>query len=52
MLSSTDVAQLLSQWTPVWTNFVMARGTNNFTATLTNAANSGAGHKFYILQSQ
>jgi alpha-tubulin suppressor-like RCC1 family protein len=39
------------QWTPVWTNSVTMRGTNNFSATLTNAVNA-SGRQFYILQSQ
>ena len=51
LLSSTYLAQQLNQWKPVWTNSVIARGTNNFTAMLTNAVNSSAS-QFYILQSQ
>ena len=52
LLTSTNLAQALSQWTTVWTNSITARGTNNFTATLTNALSLGAGQQFYILQSQ
>jgi len=52
VLTSTNLAQPLSEWKPVWTNSVSARGTNNFCATLTNAVNSSAGQQFYILQSQ
>jgi hypothetical protein len=51
LLTSSDATQPLSQWTPVRTNSVTARGTNNFTATLINAVSPGAGQQFYILQS-
>jgi alpha-tubulin suppressor-like RCC1 family protein len=51
LLTSTNLTQPLSQWTPVRTNSVTARGTNNFSAMLTNAVNSSA-RQFYILQSQ
>jgi hypothetical protein len=50
LLAGTNFA-LPWQWTPVWTNFVTARGTNNLSVTLTNAANP-SGRQFYILQSQ
>jgi alpha-tubulin suppressor-like RCC1 family protein len=52
LLASTNLTQPLSQWTAVWTNFINVRGTNNFTATLTNAVSSGAAQQFYMLQSQ
>ena len=52
LLASTNLTQPLSQWTLVWTNSVTARGTNNFTTTLTNAVISGPAQRFYILQSQ
>ncbi len=51
LLGSTNLALPLSQWTPIWTNSVTARGTNNFSVTMTNAVNAG-GRRFYILQSQ
>jgi alpha-tubulin suppressor-like RCC1 family protein len=51
LLAGTNLAQPLSQWTPVWTNVITSRYTNVFSATLTNAVNSGA-QQFYILQSQ
>jgi alpha-tubulin suppressor-like RCC1 family protein len=41
----------LSQWLPLRTNSVTARGANNFSVTVTNAVNSSGG-QFYILQSQ
>jgi len=52
ILAGTNLTQPLSRWTPVWTNFVTNRGTNNFTATLTNVMNTGAAQQFYFLQSQ
>jgi alpha-tubulin suppressor-like RCC1 family protein len=51
LLAGTNLAQPLNQWTPVWTNVITSRGENNFSATLTNAVNSGP-QQFYILQSQ
>ncbi|MGO8836841.1 MAG: RCC1 domain-containing protein [Limisphaerales bacterium] len=51
LLAGTNLAQLLSQWTPVWTNTIRYRLANIFSATLTNAVNSG-NQQFYILQSQ
>ncbi|MDD5140576.1 MAG: hypothetical protein PHY43_10000 [Verrucomicrobiales bacterium] len=51
LLAGTNLGQPLSQWIPVWTNSVTTRGANNFSATLTNAVNSGK-QQFYILQSQ
>ena len=52
LLTSTNLTQPLERWTSVWTNLIMGRGTNNFSLTLTDAMNSGAGQQFYILQSQ
>ncbi|MGO9586482.1 MAG: RCC1 domain-containing protein [Limisphaerales bacterium] len=52
LLASTNIAQPLSLWTPVWTNAINSRGTNNFYVTLTNAVNYSIGQQFYILQSQ
>jgi alpha-tubulin suppressor-like RCC1 family protein len=52
LLTSTNLAQSRSLWTPFWTNSINARGTNNFTATLTNALNSNSGRRYYILRSQ
>lgn len=49
LLTSTNLALPLYDWIPVWTNSVFLRGTNNFTATLTNAVNPG-GRQFYTLQ--
>ena len=51
LLGSADMTLPLSQWTPLRTNSVVARGTNNYSVTLTNAFNPG-GQQFYILQSQ
>ncbi len=50
LLAGTNLSQPVSQWTPLRTNSITARGTNNSTATLTNAVNSAA-EQFYILQS-
>jgi alpha-tubulin suppressor-like RCC1 family protein len=50
LLTSTNLAQPLCQWTPVWTNAIIYHEYNVFSATLTNAAASG-GQQFYILQS-
>ncbi len=51
LLGSADMTMPLSQWTPLATNAVTARGTNNYSVTLTNAFNPG-GQQFYILKSQ
>ena len=51
LLAGTNIAQPLSQWTPVWTNAIQVRYANIFSATLTNAVNSGS-QQFYILQSE
>jgi alpha-tubulin suppressor-like RCC1 family protein len=50
LLGSADLTLPLNQWTPLATNAVTARGTNNYSVTLTNAVNSGS-QQFYILQS-
>jgi alpha-tubulin suppressor-like RCC1 family protein len=50
LLTSTNLAQPLCQWTPIWTNTVIFPGEDNFSATLTNVANCG-GQQFFILQS-
>jgi alpha-tubulin suppressor-like RCC1 family protein len=49
--AGTNINSLLSQWTPLRTNSITARGTNNFSVTVTSAVNSSGG-QFYILQSQ
>ncbi|MGI8966095.1 MAG: RCC1 domain-containing protein, partial [Limisphaerales bacterium] len=51
LLSSTNIDQPLSQWTPVWTNLIDFHSINNFNATITNSMSSNAG-QFYILKSQ
>lgn len=51
LLSSTNIALALSQWTPISTYAVTNRGPDNFSVTLTNALNL-YGQNFYILQSQ
>ena len=51
LLTGTNLGTSLSQWPPLHTNSVTARGTNNYSVTVTNAVNPGGG-KFYILQSQ
>jgi alpha-tubulin suppressor-like RCC1 family protein len=51
LLSSSNVALALSQWTPLSTNAVTVRGPDNFSVTLTNAVNLYR-QQFYILQSQ
>jgi alpha-tubulin suppressor-like RCC1 family protein len=51
LLAGTNLTEPFSQWTRVWTNSVNARGTNNFSATISTAISSGDG-QFYILQSQ
>jgi alpha-tubulin suppressor-like RCC1 family protein len=51
LLAGTNITQPLDQWTPVWTNTIRYRWYNIFSATLTNAVNSG-NQQFYILQSQ
>jgi alpha-tubulin suppressor-like RCC1 family protein len=51
LLASTNNGLAVNQWTPVWTNTITTRSTNNYSVTLTNAVNSG-GQQFYILQSQ
>lgn len=51
LLTSTNLAFPLGQWTPIWTNIITWRTNNIFSATLTNGMNSGD-RQFYILQSQ
>ena len=51
LLTSTSLTQPLNQWTPIWTNVIASRFFNVFSATLTNALNSGS-QQFFILQSQ
>jgi hypothetical protein len=50
LLTSTNLALPLNQWSPVVTNVLTANG--NFTFTATNAVNPQAGAQFYILQLQ
>ena len=50
VLMSTNLAQPLSQWTPVATNTLNADG--NFTITATNAVTPNAAQRFYILNLQ
>jgi alpha-tubulin suppressor-like RCC1 family protein len=50
LLSGTNLAQPLCQWTPVATNTIIYRFLNLFSNTLPNALSSG-GQQFYILQS-
>ncbi|HZI33343.1 MAG TPA: hypothetical protein VFF11_13460, partial [Candidatus Binatia bacterium] len=52
LLASTNAAQPISQWSPVWHDSIITRGTNNFSATLAESTNSSAGRQFYILRSQ
>lgn len=49
LLTSTNLTLPLSQWTSVCTNSVLYRGTNNFSAIVTNIDSSAS--QFYILQS-
>ena len=51
LLGSVDMTLPLIQWSPLRTNSVTTRGTNNFSVTLTNVINSHS-QQFYILQSQ
>jgi uncharacterized repeat protein (TIGR03803 family) len=50
VLTSTNVAVPLSQWTPVATNVLGTSG--NFTVTVANALNPNIMQRFYILQTQ
>jgi Regulator of chromosome condensation (RCC1) repeat len=52
LLSSTNAALPVSQWTPVWTNTIVHRGPNNFSAPLPDDLLSRDPQRFYILQSQ
>jgi len=51
LLTSTNLNQPLSEWMPICTNTITYRYHNVFSATLTNAVNSGC-PQFYILQSK
>jgi hypothetical protein len=48
VLTSTNLALPLNQWTPMATNIWSANG--NFTFTLTNAVNPSVPNRFYLLQ--
>lgn len=50
VLTSTNLALPLNQWTPISTNVLNANG--DFTITVPNAVFPGAAQQFYILQSQ
>ena len=50
VLTSTNLALPLSQWTPVATNLLIARG--NFSITVTNRVSAELPQRFYILQRQ
>jgi hypothetical protein len=50
VLTSTNLALPLSQWTPVATNMSSANG--NFTITVTNTVTRTVPQRFYILQTQ
>jgi alpha-tubulin suppressor-like RCC1 family protein len=52
LLAGTNLGTSLGQWLPLRTNSVTARGANNFAATITNVAHSGASLQFYLLQSK
>jgi alpha-tubulin suppressor-like RCC1 family protein len=52
LLSSTNAALPLSQWTPVWTNTVVQRGPNNFSAPLPDDLLSRDPQRFYTLQAR
>ena len=47
VVSSTNVATLLNQWTPVWTNGL---GSGNFSFTATNLVNPAFPQRFYRLE--
>lgn len=51
LLSTTNVNQSRDLWTPVWTNTISTRDENMFSATLSNAINSGGPQRFFMLQS-
>lgn len=52
LLSSTNLARPLSQWTRLFTKSVTARVADNFNVTLTNALNQNVGSEFFVLRSQ
>ncbi len=47
MYTSTNVANPLDTWTPIWTNVLIGNG--NFTTNLVNAVNPMLNQQFYIL---
>jgi hypothetical protein len=51
LLAGTNINSLLSQLTPLRTNSITTRATNNYSVTLINAIKP-SGQQFYILQSQ
>lgn len=52
LLSSTNLALPSSQWTPVWTNDIMFRYENQFSATLSNVIPTGGPQQFFRLQAE
>jgi PKD repeat protein len=50
VLTSTNLASPLNQWTPAVTNLLGASG--NFSITVTNTVSAGTPHRFYILQTE
>jgi alpha-tubulin suppressor-like RCC1 family protein len=52
LLSSTNATLPLSQWTPVWTNTIVHRGPNNFSAPLPDDVLLRDPQRFYLLQAQ
>jgi alpha-tubulin suppressor-like RCC1 family protein len=52
LLSSTNIAKPLDQWTTVVTTNILNRTNNLFAAKLTGAINSSGGRQFYILKSR
>jgi alpha-tubulin suppressor-like RCC1 family protein len=51
LLASANLTRPLNRWTPVGTDSVLIRGSNNFDMTLTNAVNFSPRQQFYMLQS-
>jgi hypothetical protein len=51
LLTTTNLAQSVSEWSPIATNQIVLRFNNVFSVTLTNAVNS-VSQQFFILQSQ
>jgi BspA type Leucine rich repeat region (6 copies)/PKD domain len=50
VLTSTNLALPLSQWTPAATNLLSASG--NFTVTVSNTVSADVPHRFYVLQTK